>query len=452
MEVSPFNGFKTIIDRLEWALLQLNCKPSHTQLEKWAMLLMENMSGPHRMFHRPHHILMLSENMDPIQTIAALYHDIVYFQVDGGISPAIQASILNYFRNVNGAIYVSEMESDIIFDMVLGVFGYQKEQKLLAYSGQNEFLSALVALRELEDMLTLPHLLMVAVCIEATIPFRGKENIFLGLKKRLEHLNENLKIGLSPADIKESIRKAILLANKDVENFTYQDAGRFLDNTWLLLPESNKKLNEHTLYTIKEYRIALQNMEHFLGGLDAQRIIYNFQNALSAQDYKDKMTQADKNLHIARVYLGVKLYELAILEAMAHLTGGDVPLMYFVGDIVNRPKSPKRIEHYLTKYPTSPHMDHNPDILTLLEKGRASESSFDTKNSMLAAYLYANLGEKTTMENAKDAKRFFAGEISGKNFLLSQEQSLIKDIAQAASHLACTRKDKLLLIPNLPTA
>jgi len=72
------------------------------------------------------------------------------------------------------------------------------------------------------------ELLKITTCIEATIPFR------------------------SQAEIEDIVRLAVVLANKDIENFSVLDAGLFLDNTWKLLPETNMSLRFKAAYSIKE--------------------------------------------------------------------------------------------------------------------------------------------------------------------------------------------------------
>jgi len=44
------------------------------------------MIGPWRFFHNPEHIFDVGGNKDAIEVIAALFHDIVYVQVDRSIN------------------------------------------------------------------------------------------------------------------------------------------------------------------------------------------------------------------------------------------------------------------------------------------------------------------------------------------------------------------------------
>ena len=43
----------------------------------------------------------------------------------------------------------------------------------------------------------------------------------------------------------------------------------------------------------------------------------------------------ERNINIARTYISIKLLAVGILESIAILTGGDVPLCYFIGTLDN---------------------------------------------------------------------------------------------------------------------
>ena len=68
-----------------------------------------------------------------------------------------------------------------------------------------------------------------------------------------------------------AVCRAVRVGNRDVENFSDNDAARFLDNTWKLLPESNPALHSPMVYTVRDYRIALQKME-VDGHIETQRV------------------------------------------------------------------------------------------------------------------------------------------------------------------------------------
>ena len=90
----------------------------------------------------------------------------------------------------------------------------------------------------------------MAACIEQTIPFRAE--CVPKLHARVASL------GFSGDKLEEITERAVRLGNRDVSNFSDNDAARFLDNTWKLLPESNPVLHSPLVYTISDYRRALR--------------------------------------------------------------------------------------------------------------------------------------------------------------------------------------------------
>src|SRR6218665_3279856 len=51
-------------------------------VEKWGVAVHQALSSRAREFHTHQHVLELVRDADAIETLAALYHDIVYVQVD----------------------------------------------------------------------------------------------------------------------------------------------------------------------------------------------------------------------------------------------------------------------------------------------------------------------------------------------------------------------------------
>ncbi len=66
-------------------------------LEDQAVLIHKAMTVQTRNYHNLEHVFDLIEADNPIQTLAALYHDIVYYQVDLGFLPQIHLLISRIF-------------------------------------------------------------------------------------------------------------------------------------------------------------------------------------------------------------------------------------------------------------------------------------------------------------------------------------------------------------------
>ena len=82
-------------------------------------------------------------------------------------------------------------------------------------------------------------------------------------------------------------------------------------------------------------------------------------------------------------------------------------------------------------------------VFELLDSGRASESSFDIKNSPLAAFLYKNIGPAKIKHLLGGAKDMIAGKLSALDFLKSIDRPIVSAIAKTNAQMALTRKEQL---------
>ncbi len=66
------------------------------KLEEMAVLIHRAMTVQARHYHNLEHVFGFVDPDNPIQTLAGLYHDIVYYQVDQGFLPEILEIISPY--------------------------------------------------------------------------------------------------------------------------------------------------------------------------------------------------------------------------------------------------------------------------------------------------------------------------------------------------------------------
>lgn len=445
---------KSLINRLVEgflnAFVQLHIQIPVYKIEHLATLVHHSMDGEKRNFHTSRHALSVSEGQDGVPTLAGLFHDIIYFQIDNGF-PMYTHEMLLPFVEIDGDEVFIKPEfdiEDILFTFCLEIFEFQPGQKLSPFSGLNEFLSAFVAAKSLEEFLTRKQLLMIIACIEATIPFRMPDkrgiSAYDRLEMRLRRISIQYDVDFSEHEISQTVRWGVTLANKDVENFAYQDVGEFLDHTWALLPETNGTLWATEVYSIRNYRQALLKMENFLSFLNPDSVFQQYKDTPDNKFYHDLNQQAHYNIDIARDYLGIKLLNIAIIEALALTTGGDVPISMFLGDIRHAGQKVERAEDYLPKTGLNDDLEYNEVLYALLEFGRAHESSFDMKNSPLASFVYKSLGTQKTNDYLDSAKDMFAHRISPEDFLRKIEAHVVCSIAKACAMLAFTRREALL--------
>jgi hypothetical protein len=450
-----------IINLLNNSLKELGYKVVESEVERIGILIFLAMEGERRKFHNSKHVLDICYQMTPLQTLAGLFHDVIYYQIDKDFPPQTAELLLEFVNVKNESIFITdaffEIEVDensmIVFEICLTIFGFKRGQKLEIHGGQNEFLSALVGALLLANHLTIKQLITVIICIEATIPFRkadeNGQTPYHKAEKNLEILAKEYDFLLTEIEKNEIIRQAVGLANRDVANFAAQDVGKFLDGTWTLLPESHAHLWYGGVYTVTNYRIALSRMEGFFSILQPDVIFDQHNNFPDSITYNNLIAQARKNIAIGYEYIGVKLLPIAIIEAAAMLTGGDAPLSFFMGDVrIYGLENAKRVEDFLPEI-TENHKDITPEVYHLLEFGRTTATSFDLQNSPLASFIYKKIGALACKNSLVLAKLFFKQEILPYNFLQQLDRSITIPILRACSNLAETRKQKLLAIINM---
>lgn len=447
-------------------------------------MIYESMSAPSRTFHGVQHVFDISVNADPVQTVSAFFHDVVYYSIDGGLSPG-QARRLEGIIDEEGgggggggggaAKKVSvkrcgssedssssdggggddEQPTTSTFDpgiaLTLDLFGFVPSQTLNPFKGLNEFLSACLAVRCLGGTLELRELAKIVVCIEATIPFRPKDakglTAMQHLYQRLRDANVKHSLNLTEDDVVRAVRRAADLANRDVDNFASADRAHFLSNTWNLLPESNISLRHGRVFRIGDFADALRKMTGFFSGLNPDVIYCNFRNVPTDEAVAELTSKARSNIEAALKYMQCKLLSISVLAALAAKTGGDAPIALFLGDLPEPNRRSPSVEDRIRPLSSSeerPQDGSNVDakVYALLRDGRDAASSFDIKNSPLAAYLYGLMGD----EGLYDALRHAVHPMDegGADAMLdSIPRNAVKEIAEACAEIAITRRRAL---------
>jgi len=429
-----------IVNALWAALHELGSTATTREIEHWGFSIHAALSASGREFHNHDHVIDLVADGDPLEVIAALYHDAVYIQVDQGPPRSMRSELSSVLAQGGGDGWrVLPGAAEPVTRDVLRVFGRGVGDVITPTTGLNEFGSALVASIQMAQALSREQRVAVAACIEQTIPFRVDP--VPALHRRLGEL------GLSGELLEHTVCRAVRVGNRDVENFSDNDAARFLDNTWKLLPETNPALHSPMVYTVRDYRIALLKMEAFLAWLPAERVFHSWNDEPKPEVHARRVARTTGNLRLAVRYLRAKLYSISLVEAIAEVTGGDVPVDYFMGALKS-PRYPemKRIDQFLPSLP--PACDLDPPLHRLLAEGRASESSFDTGPSPLGAFLHATVGERAMMAGVAAAKTWWGSAGDPAAFLASQPKLPVAAIARAAANIIDTRRDRLLALAD----
>jgi hypothetical protein len=440
------------LQRLEWAVQQLGGRVDRESLEQIADLIIQSMTGPWRYFHTAEHIFEVGESGDAIEVLAALFHDLVYVQADQGMSVNISRFLSDFVKEVNGRLVIrrkrelSNAPLFFLFQIVEEVFGFFEGQTLLPTAGQNEFLSAVIAAQALAPLLSPAIICQVAVCIEATIPFRSVSMAGQSPSdrryERLAHTSALFNLGWTEADLQEIVRRSVRLSNRDVKNFAYPSSADFLDNTWNLLPETNHDLKNANSYTVDGYRESLQKMERFMQMLKPETVFQYFQGEPVLEDYQLLIQRTHKNLEVARLYLGSKLLSIAVIEALSRRIGPSIPLATMMGELPFLGRSVAQLENFLpdVEMRLPPVTPLQWEVLDLLEKGRSQASSYDIKNSPVATFIIKSIGFEESLLLLKSAKEFFTGTLEAEDFLARCDRGVLHIITTGILQVFENRK------------
>ena len=434
------------------ALRDLKLETKQEPLTLISEILTQSMSGQWRSFHTLDHVFNVCKGGDSIEVIAALFHDVIYMQVDQAININAARFLHDYIEDRNKTLFIRDIispEQDPIFKLVLDLFGFHPNDALNPFSGQNEFISALLACKLLDGIAPMSVLAKITACIEATIPFRPASANHVTcsdvLLERLTKLNHELHLGLSEQDLVDSIKRSVRISNRDVENFASQHPAQFLDETWNLIPETNHDLLRANAYTVKQYRISLQKMEGFLNFLSPALVFKQYKDEPCDAQFKLLNEKAERNIRIARLYLGMKLTSIAILESLSLRLGGDVSISMMMGELPQEGKTLKTMADFLPNINNAnvSNGDDEREVLSLLEEGRHLNTAYDLKNSPIAAYMLKTLGFQRMKDLLQESKSFFSGQISAEQLITKCPPQVIQEISNSILCLFDERKKSL---------
>ncbi len=448
------------LQRVEWAVQQLGGQIDRHPLERIAELIIQTMTGPWRYFHTPEHIFEVGDSGDAVEVLAALFHDLVYVQVDQGMSINMSRYISGFVKEVEGQLVIRET-SEIcdtpvfpMFEMVEQIFGFFEGQALLPIAGQNEFLSAVIAAKALESVLSPAVIAQIVVCIEATIPFRPTGPVGGSPSdrryERLEKTNNIYGFGWTEAELVDFVQRSVRLANRDVENFAYPNSADFLDNTWNLLPETNHDLKNANSYTVHGYRQSLQKMERFMHILRPETVFQHFRNEPSPEHYQELVHRTQRNLEIARLYLGSKLLSIAVIEALSRRIGPNIPLATMMGELPFLGRSVAQLENFLPPVTMQipPETPLESEVLNLIEKGRGQSSTYDIKNSPVATFIIKSIGFAAARTLLVHANAFCEGKLAPEEFLSLCDRTVVDTITTGILQVFESRKTAMRGAPS----
>ncbi len=421
-------------------------------IEQLAILVHHSLDGKTRTFHTAEHVFNMCEGMNPIQILAALFHDVVYYQLDDGFPAQVAPLLADVTYTENGVLRLQPIQpEDTATVLCADIFGFRPGQVLQQYAGMNEFLSAVVAARLLHRHLTAAQLIAVVACIEATIFFRvpdangraATNDLAQRVEAQASKFLSNLSDQALSTFVNTVLTDAVTLANRDVAGITEADPEHCLSNTLLLLEESNAPLRAAGVYTVQEYRSALLRMNGFLSSLSPAFICQCYDGYPDANTCLVKGVTAKRNIDFSCAYLGAIIASLAIIEALALCTGTDAPLAMFLGNAHGRPGPMQD----LLPEPPAKHATHA-ELLKVLEMGQLPGTASGLSASPLTVFVYRYLGHSGTEQTLLQAKQMFDGHLSPQAFLKTLDRPMLRSIIHACAKIAVLRSEALLDLEN----
>ena len=182
-------------------------------------------------------------------------------------------------------------------------------------------------------------------------------------------------------------------------------------------------------------------------------VVYvSFRGVPNEKEMRSFRRRLSANLAISTVYLRARLFSVAIVSAIACLTGGDAPKAFFFGDVPS-PDSPRPTERlgdglHESRPRMMPGLNDSQDIrerdevYDILCGDRMSETAFDTRNAPLAAFWYKALGDNRICGLLEHCTVPMT-EASAWKLLKSLPPALVQATGKELSRIAVSRSQRI---------
>lgn len=443
----PIETMRRITYWFDQAFHGLSVEVPPAEVRQLAMLVHECMEGKTRTYHTSFHVLGMCDGLQPIQVLAALFHDVVFYQLDGGFPASVSALLENVTRPESGVFCLQRIApDDHALALCADIFDLRPEVLLSPNAGMNEFLSAVVAARLLGRHLNDAQLLAVTACIELTIPFRAPDAqgntpaqaLCQRVQARCSHLFD-----AEPQRsefVRTTLTEAVIFANRDVAGFVDAPPEHCLSNSMLLVEESMMPQAASGASSLLTYRGALLGMDTFLGQLNPAYVGQNFAGCPDAGGVVQMRATTRRNIAFVHDYLAAVLNSVAIIEALARCTGNDYPMTLLHGGI-------GRAEADFLPAPTAG-SGVNEALLDLLMNGLAPETNPGLNALPLTACVYRYLGQQATQHSYQQARLMFHGTLAPRAFLQHLDPDLVCAIIRQVALSDADHKEALLALEH----
>mmetsp|Transcript_19415 Transcript_19415/g.29948 ORF Transcript_19415/g.29948 Transcript_19415/m.29948 type:complete len:659 (+) Transcript_19415:530-2506(+) len=420
---------------LQSSLDILQANATDGEVEACAFFIHHHLANEYRGFHSTERVFQISELADPTQMIAALFQDIIYYEIDGGLSDEAK-DVLQGVIDEDDPYRISNSmkpENDRLISMVMVIFNLKPGQRVFPIS---KFLCSCVAVRMLQNMLPIRQLAKIVACIKATetqrdtaddefynhlvtaLPTTGYENI-VGKKERshrddkrslslslaaaamptkgmelndlfagMMNANRVFDLDMTEAKVVKAVQRAADMSNRTHGAFCDEDYIASVESVWGLLPEITPALRQKKMATVFDYHQGVVNLLSTLGALDPNTLFVSFRSVPGRAELNAFIRNANKNINFAIRYTRVKIVTMAILSALLKLTGGNIPMGFIADDEPVEINAEKRVGADLPIF--------RPEELAQDCKPRLYEtfvSRHSAHQSPVSAFIYGAMGE-----------------------------------------------------------
>lgn len=451
----PIETIHRMTDWFDQAFQGLSVQVPPDEVQKLVTLVHHSMEAKTRTYHTAFHVFGLCEGMQPIQVLAALFHDVVVYELDGGFHAWLSPLLEGVTRAESGSLrLLDNAHEDRAIALCVDIFGFHPGQRLSPRHGMNEFLSAVVAIRLLQHHLDDAQLMALVACIELTTPFRlpdaNGNTAAQALALRVQARCTKLAPAMLHADqkradfVKTTVTDAVIFANRDVAGFTEAPPEHCLLNSMLLIEESMTPRAASGVSSLQTYRGALLGMDTFLSQLNPAYVGQNFEGHPDADAVMRMQATAHRNIAFVRDYLAAVLSTVAILEALAQSSGTDCPMAMLLGSICCAEAGSDPLLDLFPAPPNKPIV--HAELHQLLKNGLAPEENPGLTALPLAACVYGFLGQEATQQTLLQAKQMFGGALAPRAFLQNLDRDMVCAIIRKTAETDMPHKKALLTL------
>lgn len=448
----PIETIHRMNDWFDQAFQGLSVEVPPNEVQKLVTLVHHSMEAKTRTYHTAFHVFSLCEGMQPIQVLAALFHDVVVYELDGGFHAWLSPLLEGVTHAESGTLrLLDNAHEDRAIALCVDIFGFHPGQRLSPRQGMNEFLSAVVAVRLLLHHLSDAQLMALVACIELTTPFRlpdaNGNTAAQALAQRVQARCTKLTPALFDTDqqsaefVKTTVTNAVIFANQDVAGFTKAAPEHCLSNSMLLIEESMTPMAASGANSLLAYRSALMGMDTFLSQLNPAFVGQSYEGQPDASAVMQMQATVQRNIAFVRDYLAAVLSSVAIIEALALSTGTDCPMAMFLSSNSCTEAGPAPL-HNLFPAPPARVIVHA-KLHQLLKNGLLTEKNPGLSALPLAACVYEFLGHEATQQTRQQAKQMFDGTLTPHAFLQNLDHDMVCAIIQESAKIDVSRKAAL---------